>query len=71
MSVEKVKAYFARFGIEDRVREFEVSTATVELAAQAAGVQLEPLTIGQVYKSAGGYEEKYQHYRALEYRLWK
>ena len=39
MSVEKVKAYFARFGIEDRVREFEVSTATVELAAQAAGVE--------------------------------
>lgn len=39
MSIEKVKAYFAQYGIEDRVREFEASTATVELAAQAAGVE--------------------------------
>ncbi len=39
MSIEKVKAYFAQHGIEDRVREFETSTATVELAAQAAGVE--------------------------------
>ena len=41
------------------------------LAAQAAGTRLAPLSIGRVYKSAGGYEEKYQHYRAMEYRLWK
>jgi len=39
MSIGKVKAYFAQFGMEDRVREFDVSTATVELAAQAAGVE--------------------------------
>ena len=39
MSVEKVKEYLAQFGMADRVREFEVSTATVELAAQAAGVE--------------------------------
>ncbi len=37
MSIEKVKKYFANFGIEDRVREFEVSSATVELAALALG----------------------------------
>lgn len=35
MSIEKVKAYFARYGMEARVREFPVSSATVELAAQA------------------------------------
>lgn len=35
MSVEKVKGYFAQFGISDRVKEFETSSATVELAAQA------------------------------------
>ena len=35
MSVEKVKAYFAAFGMEDRIQEFLVSSATVELAAQA------------------------------------
>jgi len=39
MSIETVRAYFARYGIEDRVREFDVSTATVELAAEAAGVE--------------------------------
>ena len=33
MSIEKVKAYFARYGMEARVREFPVSSATVELAA--------------------------------------
>jgi len=38
MSVEKVKAYFAQFGLADRVLEFPVSSATVELAAQAVGV---------------------------------
>ena len=35
MSSEKVKAYFATFGMENRILEFPVSSATVELAAQA------------------------------------
>lgn len=39
MSIEKVRAYFKTFGIEDRIREFEVSSATVELAAVAVGVE--------------------------------
>ncbi len=39
MAIEKVKAYFKRYGIEDRVREFEVSSATVELAARALGCE--------------------------------
>ena len=39
MSIEKVKAYFAERGMEDRVREFEVSSATVELAAAALGCE--------------------------------
>ncbi|HNY95100.1 MAG TPA: YbaK/EbsC family protein [Flexilinea sp.] len=33
MSVENVKAYFDQYGISDRIREFEESSATVELAA--------------------------------------
>ena len=37
MSIEKVRAYFASFGLEDRIMEFPVSSATVELAAQAVG----------------------------------
>lgn len=38
MSIAAVRAYFDRFGIADRVIEFPVSSATVELAAEAAGV---------------------------------
>lgn len=39
MSVEDVRAYLEPFGVADRIREFEVSSATVELAAQAVGVE--------------------------------
>ena len=39
MAIEKVKAYFAQFGMQDRVIEFAESSATVELAAHAAGVE--------------------------------
>lgn len=38
MSIKKVRAYFKELGIEERIREFEVSSATVELAAVAVGV---------------------------------
>lgn len=38
MSIEKVKAYFASKGMQERVMELEVSSATVDLAAQALGV---------------------------------
>ena len=37
MSIEKVRAYFSQFGMEDRILEFPVSSATVELAAVAVG----------------------------------
>ena len=39
MSIEKVKAYFAQAGLADRVLEFDVSSATVELAARAVGCE--------------------------------
>lgn len=35
MSIEKVKAYFRDYGLEGRIQEFDVSSATVELAAGA------------------------------------
>ena len=38
MSIEKVRAYFGPLGREGDILEFAVSSATVELAAQAAGV---------------------------------
>lgn len=39
MSIEKVRGYFRTLGIEDRIQEFPVSSATVALAAQALGVE--------------------------------
>ena len=38
-SVEHVRSYLSQFGAEDRVIEFTVSSATVDLAAQALGCQ--------------------------------
>lgn len=39
MSIEKVEKYFSQFGIEDRIIEFQDSSATVELAAERLGVK--------------------------------
>ena len=39
MSIERVRAYFKELGIAERIREFDQSSATVELAAQAVGVE--------------------------------
>lgn len=39
MSIDKARAYLAQFGMDGRVIEFETSSATVELAAQAAGTE--------------------------------
>ncbi len=38
MTTEKVREHMKKFGLEDRIREFDVSSATVELAAEAVGV---------------------------------
>ena len=38
MTTEKVREHMRKFGLEDRIREFDVSSATVELAAEAVGV---------------------------------
>lgn len=39
MAIEKVKEYFSQFDMADRVTEFDVSSATVELAAKALGTE--------------------------------
>ena len=39
MSIEKVREYFRCHGIAERIMEFDVSSATVELAALAVGVE--------------------------------
>lgn len=54
MAIEKVRAYFRTLGMEQRVMEFEVSSATVELAAQALGC--EPCRIAKTLSFAGAGE---------------
>lgn len=39
MSIDRVKEYFKQYGMGDRILEFPVSSATVELAAQALGCE--------------------------------
>ena len=39
MSIEKVREYFKKFNIENKIKEFDVSSATVELAAKALGCE--------------------------------
>lgn len=39
MSIEKVTRYFREQGAEDKIKVFDVSSATVELAAAALGTQ--------------------------------
>ena len=39
MSIESVRAYMRAWGIEDRIIETAASSATVDLAAQALGVE--------------------------------
>lgn len=41
MSIETVRKFFSQYGMEDRILEFERSSATVELAAAAAGCEPE------------------------------
>ena len=39
MSIQRARAYLTTLGMQDRIREFPVSSATVELAASALGVE--------------------------------
>lgn len=52
MAIEKVREYFEGLGLGARVREFAVSSATVELAAQAVGC--EPAHIAKTLSFAMG-----------------
>lgn len=39
MAIEKVIEYFEKLGCDDKIKQFKVSSATVELAAQALGCE--------------------------------
>ena len=39
MAIEKVRKYFEQYGMEQKILEFDTSSATVELAAMAVGCE--------------------------------
>ena len=39
MSINKVRSYFSKYGLDTKIQEFDVSSATVELAAHALGCE--------------------------------
>ena len=45
MAIDRVKTYFRQYGMEEKVKQFDVSSATVELAAQA--LSCEPARIAK------------------------
>ena len=45
MAIERVKTYFRQYGMEEKIQEFAVSSATVELAA--AALSCEPARIAK------------------------
>ena len=81
MAIEKVRDYFKQYGMEDRILEMEQSSATVELAALAVGV--EPARIAKTLSFKKGEETilvvtagdrkidnaKYKHYFGLKAKM--
>ena len=54
MSIAEGRAYFRALGLEDRVQEFTVSSATVDLAAAALGVEGARIAKTLSFKTADG-----------------
>jgi prolyl-tRNA editing enzyme YbaK/EbsC (Cys-tRNA(Pro) deacylase) len=54
MAIEKVREYFKKFNIENRIKEFDVSSATVSLAAQALGCECERIAKTLAFKTENG-----------------
>jgi len=54
MAIEKVKEYFGALGLADKVMEFEVSSATVDLAAAAIGTEGARIAKSLTFRGADG-----------------
>lgn len=54
MSIKLVRDYFKDLGIDDRIQEFDVSSATVELAAKALNVEPERIAKTLSFKNEEG-----------------
>lgn len=50
MAIERVKAYLKEYHLEDKIQEFDVSSATVELAAIALGCNPEFIAKSLTFK---------------------
>ena len=62
MAIERVREYLKQWNAQDRIQEFEVSSATVELAAQALHcegkrIAKTPVSYTHLGGSAGGKHE--------------
>lgn len=55
MSIEKVRKYLNRWGVDDRILEFDVSSATVELAAIALNCEPKRIAKTLSFKLDGKY----------------
>lgn len=53
MSIERVRDYFKAYGMEDRILEFDESSATVMLAAQALGCKPERIAKSLSFQADG------------------
>lgn len=54
MAIEKVKEFFSKYDMADRIQEFDVSSATVELAAAALGCEPERIAKSLSFLVDGG-----------------
>ncbi len=50
MAIDKVKAYFKKYGIDSKIQEFDTSSATVELAARALNCEPERIAKSLSFK---------------------
>ena len=39
MAIDKVREYFKKYNMEDKIKEFDVSSATVDEAAKALNIE--------------------------------
>ena len=54
MSIERARAHLQKHGLEDRIKEFTVSSATVALAAQALGCEPERIAKTLSFENGDG-----------------
>lgn len=54
MAIELVREYFKKLGVDDKIQEFDVSSATVDLAAEALNVKPQRIAKTLSFKTKDG-----------------